>query len=117
MEALLRRMVRETRAKREREDEKLFQRHYSRGADEAEAPGAAVPLPGRRRYQRIMNELYLRELSGPLVAEDMAKMFSPVPFGESHESAFTRLRHQRGRADAFMRGVGRAATRGSAGSA
>ena len=97
MEALLRRMVRETRAKREREDELLFQRHHSRGApDEAEAAGA-VPLPGRRRYQRIMNELYLRELSGPLVAEDMAMMFSPVPFGESHESAFTRLRHQRGR--------------------
>ena len=120
MEALLRRMVRETQAKREREeDERLFQRHHRRTVGGPAGNGGdgmedCVPLPGKRRYNRIINELYLRELSGPLVAEEMAKFFSPVPFGETHESAFTRLRSQRGPTDRFVSGDDQALTTSAA---
>ena len=48
-------------------------------------------VPGNRRMRRIVNECVLREVCGPLKPDDMYMLFRPVPFGEVHDSTFTKL--------------------------
>ena len=49
-------------------------------AQAAEGPEAERTM-GRRKRRRWANERLLREMAGPLSAEDMASQFAPVPFG------------------------------------
>lgn len=44
---------------------------------------------GGRRARRWRNEKELRDLAGPMSAEHMASLFSPVPFGISYDSMWT----------------------------
>ena len=49
-------------------------------AQAAEGPEAERTM-GRRKRRRWANERLLREMAGPLTAEEMASQFAPVPFG------------------------------------
>lgn len=48
---------------------------------------------GGRRARRWRNEKELRDLAGPMSAEHMASLFSPVPFGISYDSMWTVAMH------------------------
>ena len=100
-----------SKTERDVEDSQLFHSHMSSAnlnvGSNSSAPISfsssaphvpAAATPGRRRLRRAVNELLLRELAqklgggNPLVADEMAMLFNPVPFGESHESTFAKLR-------------------------
>eukprot|EP00892_Ulva_mutabilis_P001272 jgi/Ulvmu1/11145/UM071_0029.1 len=53
---------------------------------EAQEFAAAAKLGARSRL-RWANDRLLRQLAGPMTAQDMVNLFSPPPFGESKESA------------------------------
>lgn len=42
------------------------------------APAAA---PGNRRYRRLLNDKILRDMAGPLTAEEMEQLYAPPPWG------------------------------------
>ena len=61
-------------------------------ASEAElAELRALQSVGTRRRRRWLNERALRELAGPLTADDMQALFLPPPFGVIRESPLQQL--------------------------
>jgi hypothetical protein len=52
----------------------------------------ALQTVGTRRRRRWLNERALRDLSGPLTAEDMHALWAPPPFGVIKESPLQQLR-------------------------
>lgn len=86
MDALLRRWNAEgSKMEQTVEDRKLVHKY-------SEVEGMTdARVPGNRRMRRIVNECVLREVCGPLKPDDMYTLFRPVPFGEVHDSTFTKL--------------------------
>jgi len=48
-------------------------------------------LLGKRAFRRYLNEKLLRELAGPLDAEQMAMLYAPPPFGEVQATVLARI--------------------------
>lgn len=46
---------------------------------------------GKRAFRRYLNEKLLRELAGPLDAEQMAMLYAPPPFGEVQATVLARI--------------------------
>lgn len=57
---------------------------------------AALERVGGRRRRRFLNDKLLRDLAGPMSANDMASLFAPAPFGEVKESALSVLMREQG---------------------
>ena len=88
MDALLRRWSAEgSKLEQTVEDRRLVHKHSEKGVEGM----TDARVPGNRRMRRIVNECVLREVCGPLNPDDMYLLFRPVPFGEVHDSTFTKL--------------------------
>jgi hypothetical protein len=61
----------------------------------------ARTLSGRRR-RRYLSDCFLRELAGPLLADDIAMLYAPVPFGVQRETCFEQLAQQPRLAQDFL---------------
>jgi hypothetical protein len=77
-------------AKADHDDDEALEREHT-----------ARTLSGRRR-RRYLSDCFLRELAGPLLAEDIAMLYAPVPFGVQRETCFEQLAQQPRLAQEFM---------------
>ena len=55
----------------------------------------ALQTVGNRRRRRWLNDRALRDLAGPLTAEDMSALFLPPPFGSIRESPLQQIRENK----------------------
>lgn len=57
---------------------------------------APASAPGSRRYRRLLNDKILRDMAGPLTAEDMEQLYAPPPWGlKPPKSAFEKAAETR----------------------